>query len=151
MWEPQPSAPSATRAARGRSASQSARPTQRARRRSHTPSRAGQVAGTYFSEASLSIVYLRFVGVSCHLHPPHSFRRHARDMTTTELPYSPEVLALWNEKDEEASEKWRQEKIKDFEASGPTKDKRETRVDMAWVPARRVPPGGWAEADRCSW
>ena len=72
-------------------------------------------------------------------------------MTTTELPYSPEVLALWNEKDEEASEKWRQEKIKDFEASGPTKDKRETRVDMAWVPARRVPPGGWAEADRGSW
>ena len=68
-----------------------------------------------------------------------------------ELPYSPEVLALWNEKDEEASEKWRQEKIKDFEASGPTKDKRETRVDMAWVPARRVPPGGWAEADRGSW
>lgn len=50
-------------------------------------------------------------------------------MTTTELPYSPEVLALWNEKDEEASEKWRQEKIKDFEASGPTKDKRETRVE----------------------
>jgi len=47
-------------------------------------------------------------------------------MTTTELPYSPEVLALWNEKDEEASEKWRQEKIKDFEASGPTKDKYET-------------------------
>ena len=52
-----------------------------------------------------------------------------RVMTTTELPYSPEVLALWNEKDEEASEKWRQEKIKDFEASGPTKDKRETRVE----------------------
>ena len=45
-----------------------------------------------------------------------------------ELPYSPEVLALWNEKDEEASEKWRQEKIKDFEAGGPTKEKHETRV-----------------------
>ena len=50
-------------------------------------------------------------------------------MTTVELPYSPEVLALWNEKDEEASEKWRQEKIKDFEASGATKDKRVTRVE----------------------
>merc|ERR1719327_1870339 len=47
-----------------------------------------------------------------------------RDMAA--LPYSPEVLALWNEKDEEASEKWRQEKIKDFEAGGPTKEKHET-------------------------
>jgi len=62
-----------------------------------------------------------------------------------ELPYSPEVLALWNEKDEEASEKWRQEKIKDFEAGGPTKEKHETRVKKpsllrpAWVPARRFP------------
>ena len=75
-------------------------------------------------------------------------------MTTVELPYSPEVLALWNEKDEEASEKWRQEKIKDFEASGATKDKRVTRVetspDTAGVPARRVPPGGLAEAGRGS-
>jgi hypothetical protein len=29
--------------------------------------------------------------------------------------YSPEVLALWGEADEDASEKWRQDKIKDFE------------------------------------
>jgi len=34
VWDPQPSAPSATRAARGRSASQSARPTQRGARAS---------------------------------------------------------------------------------------------------------------------
>ncbi len=34
------------------------------------------------------------------------------------LDYSEEVLELWNEKDEEASEKWRQDKIKDFEAGG---------------------------------
>eukprot|EP00962_Isochrysis_galbana_P040973 scaffold14920_cov95-Isochrysis_galbana.AAC.4 len=31
--------------------------------------------------------------------------------------YSPEVLALWGEADEAASEKWRQDKINDFEAS----------------------------------
>ena len=45
--------------------------------------------------------------------------RLSRAMSMPELPhYSPEVLALWNEKDEEASEKWRQDKIKDFEAGG---------------------------------
>lgn len=31
--------------------------------------------------------------------------------------YSPEVLALWGEADEAASEKWRQEKINDFEVT----------------------------------
>ena len=55
-----------------------------------------------------------------------------------ELPYSPEVLALWNEKDEEASEKWRQEKIKDFEAGGPTKEKHKSRVKTQ---ARSGQPG----------
>ena len=76
-----------------------------------------------------------------------------RDMAA--LPYSPEVLALWNEKDEEASEKWRQEKIKDFEAGGPTKEKHVTRVKTQ---ARSGQPGcqrggshgGWVEAGRGS-
>ena len=58
--------------------------------------------------------------------PPVGHTRVPPTIMTTELPYSPEVLALWNEKDEEASEKWRQEKVKDFEASGPTKEKYET-------------------------
>merc|ERR1719163_744450 len=69
-----------------------------------------------------------------------------------ELPhYSPEVLALWNEKDEEASEKWRQEKlqawmtdkIKDFEAGGATKDKYETMEKLqAWMTDKVYGIGG---------
>ena len=55
-------------------------------------------------------------------YPPLSPDAHfgsSRAMSMPELPhYSPEVLALWNEKDEETSEKWRQDKIKDFEAGG---------------------------------
>ena len=56
----------------------------------------------------------------CFIPPGHAARREAsvRPKMAAELPYSPEVLALWNEKDEEASEKWRQDKIKDFEAGG---------------------------------
>ena len=88
------------------------------------------------------------------LHPGDSALPRAPKMAA-ELPYSPEVLALWNEKDEEASEKWRQEKIKDFEAGGPTKGKHETSVKNQ---ARSGQPGcqrggshgGWAEAGRGS-
>ena len=32
--------------------------------------------------------------------------------------YDKDVLALWSEKDEEASEKWRQDKRADFDAGG---------------------------------
>jgi len=64
-------------------------------------------------------------------------------MTTPELPYSPEVLALWNEKDEEATEKWRQDKIKDFEAGGPTKEKYETMEKLqAWMTEKVYGVGG---------
>ena len=41
--------------------------------------------------------------------------------------YSPEVLGLWGAADEAASEKWRQDKIADFEAGGKMKETHETR------------------------
>ena len=86
--------------------------------------------------------------------PGHDARREApfaSPKMAAELPYSPEVLALWNEKDEEASEKWRQEKIKDFEAGGPTKEKHETRVKtQARSGQRGGSHGGWVEAGRGS-
>jgi peptidyl-prolyl isomerase F (cyclophilin D) len=40
--------------------------------------------------------------------------------------YTPAVLGLWGDKDEESTNKWKQEKIDDFEAGGKTKEKYET-------------------------
>eukprot|EP00965_Chrysotila_dentata_P176294 5821199-Pleurochrysis_carterae.AAC.5 len=67
-----------------------------------------------------------------------------------ELAYPPEVLALWNEKDEAASEEWRQQKIKDFEvraqdpsAGGKTKEKYETMEALQEFMTKTVyGPGG---------
>tara|TARA_B110001452_G_scaffold211589_1_gene182086 strand:- start:589 stop:1359 length:771 start_codon:yes stop_codon:yes gene_type:complete len=59
------------------------------------------------------------------------------------LDYSDEVLALWNEKDEAASESWRQDKIKDFEAGGKMKDTHETMEKLQeWMTAKVYGPGG---------
>ena len=59
------------------------------------------------------------------------------------LDYSDEVLALWNEKDEAASESWRQEKIKDFEAGGKMKETHETMEKLQeWMTAKVYGPGG---------
>ena len=40
--------------------------------------------------------------------------------------YSSEVLALWSDSDEESVQKWRAEKIADFEAGGKMKTDHET-------------------------
>ena len=40
-----------------------------------------------------------------------------------DLPHSEAVRALWGEKDEEASEKWRNEKVASWEAGGKLKEK----------------------------
>ena len=59
------------------------------------------------------------------------------------LPYSEEVLALWNEKDEAAAETWRQEKIKDFEAGGKMKDTHETMETLQeWMKGKVYGPSG---------
>ena len=57
--------------------------------------------------------------------------------------YSPEVLALWGASDETASEKWRQDKIADFEAGGAMKEKHGTREALdAWMKEKVYGVGG---------
>jgi len=55
----------------------------------------------------------------------------------------PQVLALWGEADEAASEKWRQEKIADFEAGGKMKETHQTREALdAWLKEKVYGVGG---------
>ena len=63
--------------------------------------------------------------------PPASFRQ----MTLAEaqqkaaaLGYSEAVSSLWGDHDEEASDKWRQQKKSDFEAGGAIKEKHQTEA-----------------------
>eukprot|EP00312_Isochrysidales_sp_CCMP1244_P002964 CAMPEP_0196688506 /NCGR_PEP_ID=MMETSP1090-20130531/16749_1 /TAXON_ID=37098 /ORGANISM="Isochrysis sp, Strain CCMP1244" /LENGTH=244 /DNA_ID=CAMNT_0042027431 /DNA_START=82 /DNA_END=816 /DNA_ORIENTATION=- len=57
--------------------------------------------------------------------------------------YSPEVLALWGASDETASEKWRHDKIADFEAGGAMKEKHGTREALdAWMKEKVYGVGG---------
>ena len=59
------------------------------------------------------------------------------------LSYAPGVLALWNDKDEEAVQKWKDEKIKDFEAGGKMKEQHETMEALEEFMKNKVyGPGG---------
>ena len=59
------------------------------------------------------------------------------------LDYSPEVLALWGAKDEEATDKWKADKVADFEAGGKMKEKHETKEALdAWMEKTVYGPGG---------
>jgi len=52
----------------------------------------------------------------------------------SKLDYTPEVLALWGDKDEKTSDEWREAKIKDFEEGGKMKEKYETMEALtAWM------------------
>jgi len=57
--------------------------------------------------------------------------------------YSAAVLALWGDKDEEATKTWMDEKIADFEAGGKMKEKYETREALDEFMKQKVyGPGG---------
>ena len=57
--------------------------------------------------------------------------------------YSPKVLALWGEKDEEATQKWMDEKKADFEAGGKMKETHETMEKLEEFMKNKVyGPGG---------
>ncbi|KAL3892713.1 MAG: hypothetical protein SGPRY_014860 [Prymnesium sp.] len=59
------------------------------------------------------------------------------------MSYPPEILALWSEADEKASDDWRAEKMADFEKGGPTKEKYETVEALtAWMDQKIYGPGG---------
>ena len=59
------------------------------------------------------------------------------------LPHHAAVLALWGEADETASEKWRQEKIADFEKGGKMKETHETMEKLvAFLDNKVYGPGG---------
>jgi len=61
----------------------------------------------------------------------------------SKLDYPKEVLALWREADEKASEEWRQQKITDFEQGGPTKEKFGSMEALtAWMDEKVYGPGG---------
>ena len=61
----------------------------------------------------------------------------------SELDLSVAMLSLWGESDEAASEKWRQEKIADFEAGGKTKETHETMEKLlAFLDKKVYGPGG---------
>ncbi len=60
-----------------------------------------------------------------------------------DLPHSEAVRALWGEKDEEASEKWRNEKVASWEAGGKLKEKYGTREELdAYLEQTVYGPGG---------
>ena len=59
------------------------------------------------------------------------------------LDYPAAVLALWGEKDEEASDTWRNTKITNWEEGGDMKEKYETREALdAWLMQKVYGPGG---------
>jgi peptidyl-prolyl isomerase F (cyclophilin D) len=59
------------------------------------------------------------------------------------LEFSDKVLALWGEKDEASSAKWRADKITDFEAGGKMKEKHETMEALeAYMEKTVYGPGG---------
>ena len=60
-----------------------------------------------------------------------------------ELTYSPEVFGLWGESDVASTDKWRNDKIADFEAGGKTKDKYETMEKLEeWMTKTVYGAGG---------
>jgi len=61
----------------------------------------------------------------------------------SKLDYPADILALWGESDEKASDDWRAAKIKDFEEGGSMKDKYETMEALqAWMDEKVYGPGG---------
>ena len=67
----------------------------------------------------------------------------ARKKGEAALPHHKTVLSLWGDSDEAASEKWRQDKIADFEAAGKTKETHETLEKlMEFLDNKVYGPGG---------
>jgi len=61
----------------------------------------------------------------------------------SKLSHSPEVLALWGEADEKASDTWRAAKIKDFEEGGKMKETYETMEKLQeWMDEKIYGVGG---------
>lgn len=57
--------------------------------------------------------------------------------------YNEKVLSLWGDKDEEATKKWMDDKIADFEAGGKMKETHETREKLDEFMTNKVyGPGG---------
>jgi len=57
--------------------------------------------------------------------------------------YSPSVLGLWGESDEKSVEKWKAEKVADFEAGGKMKTDHETMEKLEeWMKNKVYGPGG---------
>jgi len=67
-------------------------------------------------------------------------------LSDLEDKYKKEVLGLWGESDEATSEKWRQQKIDDWEAGGKMKEKYATREELdAWMEKTVYGVGGTAD------
>ena len=65
------------------------------------------------------------------------------DPNPLEAVYEKAVLAMWNEKDEEATREWMDKKVEDFSAGGKMKDTHETMEKLhEWMENKVYGPGG---------
>ena len=75
--------------------------------------------------------------------PAHTHALRPSAAAESKLSYSPEVLALWGESDEKASDDWRAAKIKDFEEGGKMKETHETMEKLQeWMDEKIYGVGG---------